>query len=181
MAAPLLLSALLLLATAAALRCGAPALGLLSACALLVHSRRPGGLRTVLRLLFPVVLFAAIFLVLAAWAGPPDWLLPARTITVFLLTTASVRVLPWAKLADRVRPGSHWYVPALFLLFVRHFTSILISETRRALEARSLSIPRRLGPGWFSSLVWAVAGLFRRVYIRAERFYAAQLTSGLAE
>jgi hypothetical protein len=133
------------------------------------------------RLLWPVLLFAAV-LVLMQWIGgtlTPE--LPLRTVSVFLLVNSAVLLLPWTEMLERARPGSPLYTGVLFLLFVRHFVAIFGEEVRRLLIARSLAVPRRYGPGWFESLKWAMAELFRRSLARAERFHAAQALRGLGE
>ncbi len=131
------------------------------------------------RLLLPVLVFAAFLVVLQAWGGRIDWWLPVRTIAVAAAVLVAVRLVPWAALLRRVGPGSRFYAAALYLWMLRHFTSILLAETRRVLLAQRLAAPRRWGRGWFASLASALAAVFARVLVRAERFYAAQLLRGI--
>ncbi|MFB3777714.1 MAG: hypothetical protein ACE141_08885 [Bryobacteraceae bacterium] len=123
----------------------------------------------------PVLLFAATLVLLQWLGGRIDLSLPLRTVAVFLLSTLAASVAPWTWIAGGVSPGSRLYLPGLFLLFIRHFAGILISESRRTLQARALSAPRVSGPGGFASVTGALTAVFRRALVRAERFYAAQL------
>jgi len=138
------------------------------------------GARRLLWLSLPVLIFAAVLVALQWLGGAVDLRLPLRVVAVFLLSTALVRALPPPSLAA-CSPRSPFRLPLLFLLFVRHFTAILIQEARRTFQARRLCVSREFGGGAFQSLVWATAAMFRRSFDRAERFYAAQLIGGLPE
>lgn len=140
-----------------------------------------GDRRQALLMLWPITFFAGVLVALQWVGGGLDWRLPLRTVTVFLLATSAAGLVPWDRLLLRVKPRSPLYTFALFLLILRHFVQILGMEARRMILARRLAAPRRHGAGWFTSLTWATAGVFRRSLVRAERFYAAQLLRGLAE
>lgn len=127
----------------------------------------------------PILVFAATLIALQAWAGVVDLSIPLRAIAVFLLSTTAARVAPWEWAASRLSPTGRLYAMGLFLLFVRHFTAILTEESRRTLRARALLAPALLRPAGFSSLTHALASIFRRALVRAERFYAAQLLNGI--
>jgi hypothetical protein len=127
----------------------------------------------------PILVFAATLVALQAWAGAVDLAIPLRAMAVFLLTTTAARVAPWEWAAGRLSPAGRLYAVGLFLLFVRHFTAILAEESRRTLRARALLAPALLRPAGFSSLAHALASIFRRALVRAERFYAAQLLNGI--
>jgi hypothetical protein len=129
---------------------------------------------------WPVAGFALATVILQWWGGHIDLTLPLKTLAVFVVSTALFRLIPWRWLARRSTPRSRFYTLLLFLLFIRHFSMILLEESRRTLQARSLCVTRTYGRGGFSSLRWAVVALFRRTITRAERFYAAQLVNGLA-
>ncbi len=64
---------------------------------------------------------------------------------------------------------------------MRHFTEILIAETQRTLQARAMCAPSLFRVGGCSSLAYALASIFRRALIRAERFYAAQTLNGIVQ
>jgi energy-coupling factor transporter transmembrane protein EcfT len=127
-----------------------------------------------------LAVFAATLIAFQWLNGTVDLSLPLRTVAVFVISTAAFRAIPWAWLARRIAPGSPFYDAALFLLFIRHFTAILMEESRRTLQARALVVRGSFGRGGFSSLRWALVALLRRVLVRAERFYAAQLCNGAA-
>jgi len=131
--------------------------------------------------LAPILLFAGMLALMQWVAGMPVTWLWLKTILVSLATMAVVRFLPWDRWLFRLRAGSFLFQMALFTLFVRHFAFVLAAEGRRALTARSLSVPHRYGPGWFRSLAWAVGAFFTRSIVRAERFYAAQWVRGIGE
>jgi hypothetical protein len=134
-----------------------------------------------LRSALPVVIFAAILVVLQ-WASPalaPT--LPLKTLAVFLLSTAAFRIIPWDRLVSARRAQSKGFTPILFALFVRHFAAIFAEEASRVFQARALCVTRAWGPGALRSLPAALAAVFTRALTRAERFYAAQLLRGLAE
>jgi len=139
--------------------------------------RTPGALR----IAAPLLLFAGVLALLRWLAGEPAWSLPLRVLAVFAVSTAAFRVFPWRAAFARVPPRSHLFTVALFLIFVRHFTVILAVEARGILQARALAVARRCGPGWFRSLAWALAAVFRVSLARAERFYAALWLRRLAE
>jgi hypothetical protein len=152
----------------------------LAAVALAAYGFPGRSLRIVLRNLTPVAVFAATVALLQRFQGNVDWRLPLRTLAVFLLSTSAVRIAPWAWCAGHFSPRSKLYLPGLFLLFVRHFTEILITETHRTLQARAMCAPSLFRPAGFRSLACALASIFRRVLTRAERFYAAQALNGIA-
>jgi hypothetical protein len=157
--------------------------GLLLAGAILIgaaaHVAAGRGLVPLIRSLVPVALFAAAVVALQWLSGTAGYTLPMRTLAVFLLSTAAFRIVPWESAAGRLSPESRLYAVGLFLLFVRHFSAILIDESRRTFQARSLCVNRKFGRGSFTSLAGAVAAVFRRALARAERFYAAQSISGI--
>ena len=134
-----------------------------------------------LLMLWPIAFFAAALLVLQWTGGTAGWRLPLRTIGVFACVASAGRLAPWMALLRRSKPGSAAFSAVLFLFLLRHFAAILGAESRRALVARQIMLPRRHGPGWFRSLRWALAGLFDRNLTRVERFYAAQLVRGLGQ
>lgn len=182
MTAARLAAPVLLLAAAAAVPwIGGLALAAALAAGLAAHAALGRRFRALLRLACPILLFAPALVALQWVNGAVDLRLPLRTIAVFVLTTAAFRILPWPRLIAEIPAGSRWYLAAMFLLFVRHFTGILLEEARRTLQARSLCISRSRGPGSFTSLAWAVAALFRRALERAERFYAVQSMGGFPE
>jgi hypothetical protein len=137
--------------------------------------------RTALHFAAPVVFFALVLTALQWLNGAVDVRLPLRTIAVFLLSTAAFRVLPWSDLIAALDIRSRWYLPVMFLLFVRHFAAMLLEEVRRAFQARSLCVSANFRRGGFQSLAWAAASVFRRATDRAERFYAAQTIGGMQE
>lgn len=147
-------------------------------CGHIVAGRR---LRHISRAAMPVGIFVAGVAVLQWFHDKVDWLLPLRTVAVFLLSTLAMRIVPWEWLASRLSPGSRFYAPGLFLLFVRHFTQILIAEAQRTLQARAMCAPSLFHAGGFSSLANALAAIFRRALTRAERFYAAQTLNGIVQ
>lgn len=137
--------------------------------------------RMALPFVAPVLLFAFVLIALQWLNGAVDIRLPLRTIAVFLCSTGAFRVLPWSDLIAGLDTRSHWYLPVMFLLFVRHFATVLLEEVRRAFQARSLCVPANFRRGGFQSLAWATASVFRRSIDRAERFYAAQTIGGMQE
>jgi hypothetical protein len=147
-------------------------------CAHLVVGHR---LRHLLQSAMPIGIFVAGVAALQWFHGGVDWVLPLRTVAAFLLSTLAMRIAPWGWLAARLSPGSILYAPALFLLFVRHFTEILITEAQRTLQARAMCAPSLFRAGGFSSLANALVAIFRRALIRAERFYAAQALNGIVQ
>jgi len=139
------------------------------------------GLRAVLPTFLPVALFASTLALLQQINGTTDVAVPIRTVTVYLLLSAAGSLAPWEWIAAGISPRTRWYHTGLFLLFVRHFAIVLMAETRRTLQARTLAAPRLFGPGGAGALAQAVASIFRRSLLRAERFYAAQTLNGIAE
>ena len=123
----------------------------------------------------PLLVFALSLFALQAWSGRPDWELPLRTLAAAAALVLAARLVPWTALLRRVRPGSRLFPAALYLWMLRHFTRILLQESRRVLLARRLAAPRSFRAGWFRSLACAVSAIVIRVLLRAERFYAAQL------
>jgi hypothetical protein len=176
----LIFSIVLLAGAVVATRLPLIPLAALSTVALAAHSLRGRSLRTLLARVTPIVPFVVTVALLQWCRGKVDWLLPLRTLAVFLLSTYAVRIAPWTWCAGHLSPRSKLYLPGLFLLFVRHFTEILITETHRTLQARAMCAPVLFQPGGFRSLACAVASIFRRVLTRAERFYAAQTLNGIA-
>lgn len=131
--------------------------------------------------LLPVLVFAAA-LGLMQWAGGLRLTaLPLVSVAVFLMVITAARLVRFRDWAFRAPPGSRRWTALLFALFVRHFAGVLSTEARRVLVARRLAVPRARGRGFGRSLVFAVAALFVRALRRAERFYAAQWSRGLAE
>lgn len=171
----------LLIAAAAAPFVGSIAiLAVLAAAALPVRALGAGWRRT-LQTAVPVLLFAAVLAALQALAGTFSPALALRTVAVFLLSTAAFALFPWRAAAARAHPRSRTFPAMLFLLSLRHFALVLGAEARRVFTARRLAAPRRYGPGWWRSLAWALAGVFRLSLARAERFYAALWLRGMAE
>ena len=166
---------------AAALRCGPAAIAAIAGLAAASHAAMRVTTKAALPFAGPVLLFALVLLALQWLNGALDILLPLRTIAVFLCSTAAFRVLPWSDLIAALDPRSHWYLPVMFLLFVRHFAAVLVEEVRRAFQARSLCVSANFRRGGFQSLVWATASVFRRAIDRAERFYAARTMGGRVE
>ena len=145
------------------------------------RSSNKNGLIARLRAAAPILLFAGLLALMQWISTGAVTLLPLETIAVFLLLMAAVRFLPWRASIFTLRSRSRLYTPLLFALFVRHFVAILGTESRRVLTARSLCISRNCGRGSLRSLVFALAALFGRTLLRAERFYAAQRLRGLAQ
>jgi hypothetical protein len=134
-----------------------------------------------MRAMLPITLFV-LTLVLLQWLyGRLEPMVAAKTLTVFWLTTAAFHWVPWSGLAGAIRPGSRASAFVLYLLFVRHFASILVVEAGRLLHARSRAVPKAYGHWAFRSLAAGLVSLFVRAAIRAERFYSALLLKGLVE
>jgi len=134
-----------------------------------------------MRAMLPIALFVLTLILLQWLYRRPEPMVAAKTLAVFWLTTAAFRWVPWSDLAGAVRPGSRASAFILYLLFVRHFASILAVETGCLLRARSRAVPRPFGHWAFRSLAAALVSLFVRAATRAERFYAALLLKGLVE
>jgi hypothetical protein len=134
-----------------------------------------------MRAMLPIALFVLTLILLQWLYRRPDIMVAAKTLAVFWLTTAAFRWIPWSDLAGAIRPGSRASALILYLLFVRHFASILVVEAGRLLHARSRAVPKAYGHWAFRSLAAALVSLFVRAAIRAERFYAALLLKGLVE
>ena len=96
--------------------------------------------------LLPIALFALALALLQWLFGAPDPLVAAKTLVVFWLTTAACRWVPWTELGGAIRPGSRLSAFVLYLLFVRHFTSILAVEAGRLLHARARAVPKSPRP-----------------------------------
>ena len=164
----------------AALRSGTCALFGAIALGILAHA----ALRTSARMMFylsvPVMMFALALLALQWLDGSVDPRLPLRLIAVFSLSTSAARLVPPPGMAS-LRPRSRMRLPFLFLLFVRHFSVVLLEEVRRTFQARSLCISSEFSRGGLRSLTWATVAVFRRSLDRAERFYAAQLIGGFPQ
>ena len=169
---------LLMAAGVAALRSGPGALAAAIGLGIASHATLRTRARTALHFAAPVLLFALVLTTLQWLNGAVDIRLPLRTVAVFLLSTAAFRVLPWDDLIAVLDARSRWYLPAMFLLFVRHFAAMLVEEVRRVFLARSLCVSANFRRGGFQSLAWATASVFRRAIDRAERFYAAQTIGG---
>ena len=176
----LILSVALLGAALIATRLPAPYAAILVA-ALLCLRASLDRWRSFWRKLVPVILFAGTVALLQWINGKTDIAVPVRTIAVCLLLTLATSLAPWEWVASRLAPGSHLYHTGLFLLFVRHFATVLITETGRTLQARATAAPNLLHPGGAMSLVQALVSIIRRTLIRAERFYAAQRLNGIAQ
>jgi energy-coupling factor transporter transmembrane protein EcfT len=174
------LSVFILACAVIATRVPAIPLTVLVVIALVVCGLSGRSARTLLKNLTPIAVFIATVALLQWLQGKVDWLLPLRTLAVFLLSTSAVRMVPWAWCAGHISPQSPLYLPGLFLLFVRHFTEILILETQRTLRARNMCAPSLFRPGGCRSLVCALTSIFHRVLARAERFYAAQTLNRIA-
>jgi len=168
----------LLTAGAAALRCGPLAITAIAGLGIAAHAAMGVRARTALLSAGPVLFFAAMLMALQWMSGAVDIRLPLRSVSVFLCSTAAFRALPWPALIAGLDARSRWYVPVMFLLFVRHFAAVLTGEVRRAYHARSLCVTVNFRRGGFRSLVWVTAAVFRRAADRAERFYAAQSLYG---
>jgi len=149
--------------------------------ALVIHLATAPSMSRGLITVWPILLFAGVLALLAWIGGGPTAMLPLKTIGCFLMVVSGVRLIPWPDAASGLRPGSRMGTLILTGLFTRHFVLVLGQEARRLMVAYRLTVPNRWGRGWFGSLAWAVAGLFRRALVRAERFYAAQLARGLGE
>ncbi len=147
----------------------------------LLYCRKAAGLRQGALMLGPVLLFAGALAALAWWGGNPGWRLPLRTLGVFFLASAAARLAPWVDLFERGGTRSPLFPAILFLFFIRHFVGIFGAESRRVLISRRMAVPNKYGPGWFSSLKWALADVFGRSLARAERFYVSQAWRGVGE
>jgi len=134
-----------------------------------------------LRAALPILVFALSLTAVQIIFGMPVTNLAGKAVASFFFITSAFRIYPWANLIAGVSPGSPLFMLTCYLLFVRHFFFIFTSEAVRLLQARSLCITEPYGRGSFRSLVAALASLFERSLLRAERFYAAQLLRGLAE
>jgi hypothetical protein len=133
------------------------------------------------RWLLPPLLFCLV-LALLEWVGHHSvTVLPLKAFLSYAVLTLSLRIMPWAELLRSVSPQSWLFLPVLFLLFVRHFTSILRDEAVRSLTVYRLAVPHLFGHGGIRALAWSLDSFFCRSILRAERFYAAQLLRGLAE
>jgi len=150
-------------------------------CGFGVHTFARRSLSKSLHAAIPVVLFAATLTLLQVIVRMPVTLLAAQAVAVFLFVSAAFRIVPWAASVARISPHSRLFAFALYALFTRHFFFILTGEAMRLFRARSQCIIRPYGKGAFRSLAAALASLFSRSLLRAERFYAAQLLRGLAE
>jgi len=170
----------LLMAALAAVMATDPAvLAALAAGAVLTNLAMAGRLASGLRRLAPILVFAGFLASLEWLGGAAQPRLALRTVAVFAFLVPAARLILWEELLTSRRPGSALFRIALFLLMVRHFTRVLAGEAWRFLIAQALAAPRKWRKGWWSSLVWALAALFRRALLRAERFYAAQLVRGI--
>jgi len=144
-----------------------------------ISSRR--SISKAMRAMLPVALFVLTLILLQWLYRRPEPLVAAKTLAVFWLTTAAFRWVPWSGLAGAIRPGSRASAFILYLLFVRHFASILVVEAGRLLRARSRAVQKPYGHWAFRSLASALVSLFVRAATRAERFYSALLLKGFVE
>jgi hypothetical protein len=133
------------------------------------------------RAMLPVALFVLTLIWLQWLYRRPEPMVAAKTLAVFWLTTAAFRRVPRSGFAGAIRPGSRTSAFILYLLFLRHFASILAVEAGRLLHARSRAVPKPYGHWAFRSLAAALVSLLVRAATRAERFYAALLLKGLVE
>ena len=133
-----------------------------------------------LRGMGPIAAFAGTVALLQWVSGRGGSLLPLKTLSVFLLSTAAFQTLPWSTLITRISSRTAAFHYLLYVFFIRHFMVILSTESQRLLRARALAAPRAMGRDSFRSLTAAVASLAERSLIRAERFYAAQYLRGWA-
>jgi hypothetical protein len=172
-------SAGLLAAAAFSMRLSGAPLAAVAAAGFAIHLARHRRLRPALASMIPIAMFAAVLPVLGWLSGAADPALAVRSVAVFLLSTAAFHIAPWKWAASKLSLRSPFYMLGLFLLFVRHFTEILVGESRRTLQARGLCVRGTFGRGGFSSLGWAMVSIFRRSLARAERFHAAQSLSGI--
>lgn len=156
-------------------------LGIALAAGFLVRARLYGSLSRAIRSALPILVFSSTIMLLEYWKQSSVSLLGLKAATVFVLVTAAVRLLPHVDLATRFEPRTRSYSLMLFILFTRHFVTILHQESLRLLRARSLCISRPCGRGALRSLGAALSSLFNRSLARTERFYAGQLLRGFGE
>jgi hypothetical protein len=152
-----------------------------SAASFLIHAAAWGGFAGSARATAPVAVFSFLLFALQVFYGQPDPRLAAKTLSVFWLTSAAFRLVPWIPLSRRVLRGSRLAGPAIFLLFLRHFALILTGEARRLLTARRIAVGNPYGRWALRSLTAGLASLFLRAIVRAERFYAARIVTGAGE
>lgn len=105
-------------------------------------------------------------------------LLPLQMLATAAAGMLLYRWVPWHATFRRLPPRSALFALGLYFVFVAHFAAILLQEARRLFIARRMVAPRIWAPGGFSSLRHALAALFGRTFLRAERFYAALLLRG---
>ena len=70
-----------------------------------------------LRSALPVVLFAVAMVLMQWLARVPVTSLAAKTLAVFLFSTAAFRLLPWTRAVTAARPGTIIHKFLLYLLF----------------------------------------------------------------
>jgi hypothetical protein len=142
-----------------------------------IQFARVRSLRAMLARFWAICLFAVSIYALQAVIHRADWRMGLRIVFVF----ASLRLLGDLCTARGIPSPRQklLYRLFLFLHFTRHFTAILLEESRRMLIARRLAAPRLLGAGGFLSLVHSLTAILRRSLVRAERFYAAQWLRGI--
>ena len=134
-----------------------------------------------IRHLAPVLLFCAVLAVLE-WIGHRSVsALPLKAFVSYLLLALAFRLMPWGALMRLISPRSRFFPIALFFLFLRHFTLILLDEAFRSLTAYRLTVLHPFRRRGIQALAHSLDSFFRRCLTRAERFYAAQLLRGLAE
>lgn len=129
--------------------------------------------------LLPLLGFLILLALLQLAGGQRNPVLWTKTAAVYLLLIGAARQFPGRWVLQRVWIHERWQGLALFFILLQHFVVVFGDEARRALVAWRLATPRVVGPGGFSSLVWALANIFRRVLSRAERLYIAQRIRGL--
>lgn len=138
-----------------------------------------GVTRQTLGPLTSVALFAGTLAALE-WIGRGAVsLLPVRAVAVFLASRAALRGLQAVGWLAACPARSYRWRALLACLFTAHFVDIFGEQTRRALIAQRLAAPRRLAPGWWRSLTYALSNIFAAALSRAERFYAALWLRGL--
>jgi hypothetical protein len=129
----------------------------------------------------PMLLFCAVLAILELIARQAISMLALKALVSYFVFILCVRMIPWPTIVYAAHPRSRAFVPALYLLIVRHFIFILRDETLRSLTAYRLAVPRVFARGGVRALAYCLENLLHRCLQRAERFYAAQLLRGIAE
>jgi hypothetical protein len=146
--------------------------------AFLLQVRMVRSLRIAVHRVVPILGFGFAVTLLQWFGGQKPPILGLQTLLVYLCLGVLVFLLVPQGFGLPAR-DSPFHRMVLYLLFVRHFVAILRGEARRVMVARGTVVRRALGPWGMSSLAHALASLFQRCLIRAERFYAAQWLRGL--